>query len=181
MRWAAGLAFGAFWISSSVMVAARPSTCAGARSNARRRSPARSSRAVTNLRRMGTAGSAMPTSRITRPRRPSCKRRTKLIERATGERPLGFYSMWAPSLNTRRIYKSSASSTNFNAYNGHDLPYYGVRLPGGPMLVVPYALDSNDFKFIAGDPGAPRRPISITCAARSISCSTKASGESRRC
>ena len=39
--------------------------------------PARSSRAVTNLRRMGTVGSATLTSRITTPRRSSCRKRAR--------------------------------------------------------------------------------------------------------
>jgi peptidoglycan/xylan/chitin deacetylase (PgdA/CDA1 family) len=78
-----------------------------------------------------------------------------IIERATGERPLGFYSMWAPSLNTRRILKELGFIYDSNEYTD-DLPYYDFSTPGGPMLIVPYALDSNDFKFIANDPwGAP--------------------------
>lgn len=78
-----------------------------------------------------------------------------IIERATGERPRGFYSMWAPSLNTRRILQELDFTYDSNEYND-DLPYYDYSLPGGPMLIVPYALDGNDFKFIANDPwGAP--------------------------
>ena len=80
----------------------------------------------------------------------------EVIARVTGERPLGFYSMWGPSLNTRRILQELGFVYDSNAYND-DLPYYDTSLPGGPMLIVPYALDSNDFKFIAGDPwGSPQ-------------------------
>ncbi|SLN75247.1 polysaccharide deacetylase family protein [Oceanibacterium hippocampi] len=79
---------------------------------------------------------------------------TEIIENVTGERPRGFYSMWAPSLNTRTILQEMDFVYDSNEYND-DLPYYrAVR--GGPMLVVPYSLDTNDFKFIVGDPfGAP--------------------------
>jgi peptidoglycan/xylan/chitin deacetylase (PgdA/CDA1 family) len=78
-----------------------------------------------------------------------------VIERVTGERPRGFYSMWGPSLNTRRILKELGFVYDSNEYND-DLPYYDMSVPGGPMLVVPYSLDGNDFKFIMGDPwGAP--------------------------
>lgn len=78
-----------------------------------------------------------------------------IIERATGERPRGFCSMWGPSLNTRRILKELDFVYDSNG-NNDDLPYYDVNVPGGPMLIVPYSLDSNDFKFIVGDPfGAP--------------------------
>jgi peptidoglycan/xylan/chitin deacetylase (PgdA/CDA1 family) len=78
-----------------------------------------------------------------------------IIERVTGERPLGFYSMWAPSLNTRGILKELGFVYDSNAYTD-DLPYWDLATPGGPMLIVPYSLDSNDFKFISNDPwGAP--------------------------
>ena len=83
------------------------------------------------------------------------QRANGIIERATGERPLGFYSMWAPSLNTRRILSELGFVYDSNEYND-DLPYYDYSLPDRPMLILPYALDSNDFKFIANDPwGAP--------------------------
>ncbi len=78
-----------------------------------------------------------------------------IIENTTGERPKGFYSMWAPSLNTRQILKDLGFVYDSNEYND-DLPYYRYDVAGGPMLVIPYSLDTNDFKFIAGDPfGAP--------------------------
>jgi peptidoglycan/xylan/chitin deacetylase (PgdA/CDA1 family) len=92
-------------------------------------------------------------------------RANEVIERITGERPLGFYSMWAPSLNTRRILQELRFVYDSNAYND-DLPYYDTGLPGGPMLVVPYGLDSNDYKFIAGDPwGSPKAYLDyLQCA-----------------
>jgi peptidoglycan/xylan/chitin deacetylase (PgdA/CDA1 family) len=78
-----------------------------------------------------------------------------VIERVTGQRPLGFYGMWAPSMNTRLILQELGFTYDSNEYND-DLPYYDYSLPGGPMLIIPYALDTNDFKFIAGDPwGSP--------------------------
>ncbi|HEY4163085.1 MAG TPA: polysaccharide deacetylase family protein [Dongiaceae bacterium] len=78
-----------------------------------------------------------------------------VIQKVTGERPYGFYSMWAPSLNTRTILKELGFVYDSNEYND-DLPYYDRTLTAGPMLIVPYSLDTNDFKFITGDPwGAP--------------------------
>src|SRR5699024_3833035 len=77
-----------------------------------------------------------------------------IIEKVTGERPYGFYSMWAPSLNTRTILKDLDFTYDSNEYND-DLPYYRTVV-GGQILVVPYSLDTNDFKFIVSDPfGAP--------------------------
>jgi peptidoglycan/xylan/chitin deacetylase (PgdA/CDA1 family) len=79
----------------------------------------------------------------------------QIIERITGQRPLGFYGMYAPSMNTRRILQELEFVYDSNEYND-DLPYYDYDMPSGPMLIIPYALDTNDFKFIAGDPwGAP--------------------------
>ena len=98
-----GPEFGAFWISSSVMVAARPSTCAGARSNARR-----------SFAREIVARGHEPASHGYRwvchahfkdyeTEKVELQKASEAIERVTGERPLGFYSMWGPSLDTRRI------------------------------------------------------------------------------
>ena len=72
------------------------------------------------------------------------------ILETTGSPPLGWYTgRYSP--NTRRLVMEETKTIyNSDAYND-DLPYY--RLVGGkPRLIVPYALDTNDFKF-ATDPG----------------------------
>jgi peptidoglycan/xylan/chitin deacetylase (PgdA/CDA1 family) len=71
-------------------------------------------------------------------------------------RPLGFYGRWGPSPATRRILARSGFLYDSNAYDD-DLPYYDYSVPGSPMLVLPYALDTNDWKFFEGDPwGTPQ-------------------------
>jgi peptidoglycan/xylan/chitin deacetylase (PgdA/CDA1 family) len=83
--------------------------------------------------------------------RREIERAVRDIEAATGQRPLGFYSRWGPSVHTRALLRELGFVYDSNAYDD-DLPYWDRTLPGGPMLVLPYALDSNDYKFFEGDP-----------------------------
>jgi peptidoglycan/xylan/chitin deacetylase (PgdA/CDA1 family) len=88
--------------------------------------------------------------------RADLARAVAAIEKTVGRRPLGFYSRWGASLATRRLLQEAGFLYDSNAYDD-DLPYWDHDLPGGPMLVVPYALDTNDYKFFEGDPwGSPQ-------------------------
>jgi peptidoglycan/xylan/chitin deacetylase (PgdA/CDA1 family) len=70
-----------------------------------------------------------------------------VIRDATGERPRGFYCRWAQGPHTRALLREEEGFLyDSNAYDD-DLPYWDRTLPGGPMLVLPYALDANDMKF----------------------------------
>jgi putative urate catabolism protein len=63
-----------------------------------------------------------------------------------GERPLGWYCRYAPSLNTRRlVVEEGGFLYDSDAYDD-DLPYW-VRVGDKPHLVIPYTLDANDMKF----------------------------------
>ncbi len=76
-------------------------------------------------------------------------RAVETIERLTGAPPAGWYCRYAPSANTRRLLVEHGGFLyDSDAYND-DLPYW-VEVNGGPHLIVPYALDTNDVKF-----GAP--------------------------
>ena len=67
------------------------------------------------------------------------------FERATGSRPLGWYT-GRLSPNTRRlVVEEGGFLYDADAYND-DLPYW-VEVAGRPHLVVPYTLDNNDMKF----------------------------------
>ena len=67
------------------------------------------------------------------------------LERATGSRPLGWYT-GRLSPNTRRlVVEEGGFLYDADAYND-DLPYW-VEVAGRPHLVVPYTLDNNDMKF----------------------------------
>lgn len=72
------------------------------------------------------------------------------ITRTTGERPLGWYTRYGPSINTRElVVEHGGFLYDCNAYND-DLPYY-TQVHGRSWLVVPYSLEVNDYKFWRGD------------------------------
>lgn len=73
-----------------------------------------------------------------------------IIERLTGERPLGWYT-GRDSPNTRRLVVDHGGFEYDSDYYGDDLPFWmKVRKTDGsvaPHLVVPYTLDCNDMRF----------------------------------
>jgi len=73
-----------------------------------------------------------------------------IIERLTGERPLGWYT-GRDSPRTRRLVVDDGRLLYDSDYYGDDLPFWmKVRDSGGavlPHLVVPYTLDCNDMRF----------------------------------
>jgi allantoinase len=73
-----------------------------------------------------------------------------IIERLTGERPLGWYT-GRDSPNTRRLVADHGGFAYDSDYYGDDLPFWlQVRKTDGelaPHLVVPYTLDCNDMRF----------------------------------
>ena len=65
--------------------------------------------------------------------------------RATGERPLGWYT-GRTSPNTRQLVVENGGFVyDADDYND-DLPWYDTRY-GKPQLIVPYTLDANDMRF----------------------------------
>jgi peptidoglycan/xylan/chitin deacetylase (PgdA/CDA1 family) len=74
------------------------------------------------------------------------RRAAAAIEAATGERPVGFFCRGSPSPWTRELLAEQGYLYDSNAFDD-DLPYWDSTVPGGPMLVLPYALDCNDMKF----------------------------------
>ena len=72
------------------------------------------------------------------------------IERICGQRPLGWYTRYGPSVNTRElVVEEGGFEYDCNAYND-DLPYW-TQVHGDPWLVVPYSLEVNDYKYWRGD------------------------------
>ena len=68
------------------------------------------------------------------------------LKKLTGDRPLGWYCRYAPSVNTRRlIVEEGGFLYDSDAYND-DLPYW-VEVEGKSHLVIPYTLDNNDMKY----------------------------------
>jgi len=69
----------------------------------------------------------------------------RIHERATGSRPLGWYTGRC-SVNTRGLVMEEGGFLYDADSYADDLPYW-VAGPRGPHLVVPYTLDSNDMRF----------------------------------
>lgn len=77
--------------------------------------------------------------------RQDIRRTVEAIGRITGAEPLGWYT-GRYSENTRRlVMEETRTLYDSDCYND-DLPYW-VEVAGRPRLLVPYALDTNDFKF----------------------------------
>jgi allantoinase len=71
------------------------------------------------------------------------------IGRMTGERPVGWYSRYAPSVNTRRLLMEEGGFLYDSDSYADEVPYW-VELGGRHQLVIPYQLDANDAKFFRG-------------------------------
>ncbi len=74
----------------------------------------------------------------------------EIIQRMTGERPLGWYT-GRDSPRTRRLVADFGGFEYDSDYYGDDLPFWlRVEKTDGtlaPQLVVPYTLDTNDMRF----------------------------------
>ncbi len=82
--------------------------------------------------------------------RADMTRAVEAIARLTGERPLGWYS-GRDSPNTRRLLVEHGGFVYCADSYADDLPYWvPVTTDAGatPLLIVPYALDTNDMRFV---------------------------------
>jgi putative urate catabolism protein len=68
------------------------------------------------------------------------------IERTTGQRPRGWYT-GRISENTRRLVAEQEGVLYDSDSYADELPYW-VEVDGEPVLIIPYTLDVNDFKFM---------------------------------
>ncbi|MCH7787395.1 MAG: allantoinase PuuE [Chloroflexi bacterium] len=86
--------------------------------------------------------------------REAIRKAVESIQRTTGQRPLGWYTRYGPSVNTRElVVEEGGFLYDCNAYND-DLPYY-TEVNGKKWLVVPYSLEVNDTKFWRGGMSSP--------------------------
>ncbi len=77
--------------------------------------------------------------------RADIRRTVEAIRTIAGAEPLGWYT-GRYSQNTRRlVMEETGTLYDSDCYND-DIPYW-VKVAGRPRLLVPYALDTNDFKF----------------------------------
>jgi len=72
-------------------------------------------------------------------------RAVKSIEQTMGTRPVGWLSRYLLTENTRKLLSENGFLYHMDDYSD-DLPFWET-VEGKPMLVLPYALDSNDMKM----------------------------------
>lgn len=68
-----------------------------------------------------------------------------IIRELTGERPYGWYT-GRISPNTRRLIVEEGGFLYHSDSYADDLPYWDDQY-GNPLLIIPYALDTNDFRY----------------------------------
>jgi peptidoglycan/xylan/chitin deacetylase (PgdA/CDA1 family) len=71
------------------------------------------------------------------------------LRETTGVRPLGWFTRYGPSVNTRDLVVEEGGFVYDSAGLNDDLPYY-VTVQEKPWLVVPYSMETNDARFWRG-------------------------------
>ncbi len=71
------------------------------------------------------------------------------LKQTTGQRPVGWFTRYGPSLNTRQLVAEEGGFIYDSAGLNDDLPYYD-SVNGSPWLVVPYSMETNDARFWRG-------------------------------
>ena len=71
------------------------------------------------------------------------------LKRTTGERPVGWFTRYGPSENTRQLVVDEGGFIYDSSSMSDDLPYY-VAVNNKPWLVVPYSMETNDARFWRG-------------------------------
>jgi peptidoglycan/xylan/chitin deacetylase (PgdA/CDA1 family) len=83
-------------------------------------------------------------------------RATDSIERSTGTRPTGWLSRYLLTENTRRLLVDAGYGYHMDDYSG-DVPFWDREtVPDRPIVVMPYALDTNDMKMWTDPAYTPR-------------------------
>ena len=72
-------------------------------------------------------------------------RAIEIQTKLTGQRPLGWYTGRVSPNTARLVVENGEFIYGADSY-ASDLPYYDTTY-GKPQLIVPYALDTNDFRF----------------------------------
>ena len=86
--------------------------------------------------------------------REAIRKAVASITKTTGQRPLGWYTRYGPSVNTRDlVVEEGGFLYDCNSY-ADDLPFY-TSVGGKPWLVVPYSLEVNDVKYWRGGMANP--------------------------
>ncbi|QMW22918.1 polysaccharide deacetylase family protein [Sandaracinobacteroides saxicola] len=81
---------------------------------------------------------------------------TTSIEKTTGTRPYGWLSRYFHTDNTRRLLIEAGYRYHMDDYSG-DVPFTdATTVPGKPITIVPYQLDTNDMKMWTDPSLTPR-------------------------
>ena len=75
--------------------------------------------------------------------REDIRKTVQTIRETTGTTPLGWYTGRFSSNTRRLVMEETETLYDSDCYND-DLPYW-THVAGKPRLIVPYALDTNDF------------------------------------
>ena len=81
--------------------------------------------------------------------RERIRRAVASLQQTMGERPLGWYCRYGPSLNTRSLLVEEGGFLYDSDAYDDELPYW-TTVHGKPHLVVPYSLSTNNSKFGRG-------------------------------
>jgi len=73
------------------------------------------------------------------------RKATVSIEKTCGERPAGWLSRYLLTEQTRRLLIEEGYTYHMDDYS-NDVPFWDV-IDGKPIIIVPYALDTNDMKL----------------------------------
>ena len=85
----------------------------------------------------------------------------KSIERTTGQRPLGWLSRYLLTDNTRRLLVEEGFTYHMDDYSD-DQPFWD-DVDGKPILILPYAIDSNDMKMWTDPAYMPSQWLQYAC------------------
>lgn len=81
--------------------------------------------------------------------REQIQKAVQAIETHSGQRPVGWYTRYAPSPHTRALLVEEGGFRYDSDSYADELPYW-VEVGGKKHLVIPYQLDANDFRFCVG-------------------------------
>lgn len=91
------------------------------------------------------------------------RRAADSIEKTTGQRPKGWLSRYLHTENTRRLLQEEGFLYHMDDYSA-DAPFWSsVPQSEQPMVIVPYALDSNDMKFWTSPSLTPEDWLKYAC------------------
>lgn len=82
--------------------------------------------------------------------RAQIARAIESLTRTMGERPIGWYCRYGPSVNTRRLLVEEGGFLYDSDAYDDELPYW-TNVGGRAHLVLPYSLTTNDTKFGRGE------------------------------